>query len=96
MPATSESPSPSPEDTNALTEAAVRGFETPCRCYVRGRDLILCPAHDWLTNDPTQRGLCRQWQRLLYYRALVRQGLYTDSLSPAPAPPTLDPTRLPW
>ena len=90
---------PTPEQIVDLSEAAVRGFGQPCDCHAHRAGVHLCPAHDWLTTDPTQRGLCKQWQRLVWVREQVRRGLYTDAPTPAPSPvlaPALAPTVLPW
>jgi hypothetical protein len=90
---------PTPEQIIALSRAAVWGFEQACDCHVHGRGGVhLCAAHDWLTSDPTQRGRCKQWQRLVWVREQVSRGLYSDgpAPSPAPTPAQASPTILPW
>jgi len=88
---------PTQQQVLDLSAAAVAGFERPCDCHPHGRGVHLCPAHEWLTSDPSQRGLCKQWQRLVWVREQVRRGLYSDNLrSPAPVSTPAPPTRLPW
>jgi len=88
---------PTLEEAQSLTTAVARGFEQPCDCHPHpdGRR-CLCPGHEFLLSDPTRRGLCRQWQRLLWMRQERARLLFEEGVErpvPTHAP---DPTRLPW
>lgn len=87
---------PIPEDAQALTDAAVSAYG-PCTCSPAHRRM--CAAHDFLLDDPTRRGLVKQWQRLLWMRAerehiLAQEGVPT--LAPTRVESAPDPNKLPW
>ena len=86
---------PDSETTRALTSALVAGFGgCDCHAHPHTGDVHMCAGHAWLTSDPTNRGLAKTWQRLLFIRTLRHRLLAQEGVDTAPEPAY--PTRLPW
>jgi hypothetical protein len=89
---------PTQSEAEALNTAVVRGYEQPCDCHVhaQGGALHPCPGHEFLLSDPTRRGLCKQWQRLLFMRAERARLLFEEGVARPVPGKSRTPTRLPW
>lgn len=85
---------PTQAEGNALVAAVAANFP-PCTCSPRG----VCAGHDFLFDDPTRRGLAKQWQRLLWMRtraAALRAEEGVPTAAPARVESAPDPNQLPW
>jgi hypothetical protein len=89
---------PTPAEALELSTAATLHFGK-CDCHVHpDRRVCTCAAHEWLTADPTRRGLVHTWERLLWMRTqrtrmLEAEGLLPPTVAAAPSPA---PNVLPW